>query len=229
MKLNRLTIIVTMVSIFLASCSAKTKDPYPEINLPVYTDSYDISTAFDESIFGKTLRFSVQKQFPAFNVQKYYESFLSEKGFSELKDFPYSDKTWVKFNSKSLKWDIVADSPPARYFRAWVDNHQNLIFKLTLRYDDNTDKLSVTCFLHPYAQHDLFSQFDKWVSDKGKDQEFAEFLTNYRKPNNKVDIERALEENPKSELIQKFAKAAEQDKQNIEAAYKAYKETIQSK
>ena len=185
-----------MILIFPVSCSEKGIDPYPEINIPAYDNSYDISSAYNESIFGKTLRYSVQEQFPAPNIIKFYESFLSEKGFSELKDFPYSNKAWVKFNKKCLKWDIVADSPPARYFRAWVDSHKNLIFKLTLKYDDNED-LSVTCFLHPYARHDLFSEFDKWVSDMGKDQ--------------------------------KFSKAAEQDKQNIEAAYRAFKATIQNK
>ncbi len=128
-----------------------------------------------------------------------------------------------------MKWDIVADYPPARYFRAWVDSHKNLMFKLTLSYEDDTDKLSVTCFLHPSAQHDLFIEFDKWVTDMGKEQEFGEFLTSYTKPDKNVDIKRALKENPNSKLIKKIAKAAEQDKQNIAAAYKTYKETIQDK
>ncbi len=128
-----------------------------------------------------------------------------------------------------MKWDIIAVSPPARYFSAWIDGYRNLIFKLTLYYNAGDDKLSVTCFLHPYARENIFLEFDEWVSSIEKENEFYEFLSKYTKPDKEVDIERALEENPNSELIKRFAKAAEQDRQNIAAAYKAYKETIQNK
>lgn len=226
MNLIRLPIItVLLFFLILISCSAKGNDPYPEFAIPIYKNSYDISTDIDNSIYGKSLQFFVNEKFPASNVRQFYEDFLSKNGFLELENYKYADKTWVKFNWESLKWDVVADSPPARYIRAWVDSHENLIFKLTLNYEDK-DKLFVACFLHPYTRHILFNEFDKWITDKGKKQEFGEFLIKYTMPDKKVDIERALKENPDSELIIKFAEAAEQDKQNIEAAYKAYKETI---
>lgn len=218
----------SLVFIFLIACSVKENDPYPEFTIPAYKNAYDISTGLDNSIYGKSLRFFVHEKFPASNVKQFYADFLSKNGFSELNNYKYSDKTWVKFNKESLKWDIVADSPPARYCRAWVDSHENLMFKLTLNYEGK-DKLSVTCFLYPYTRHNLFNQFEKWLEDMGKEQEFGEFLTKYTMPDKKVDIERALKENPDSELIIKFAEAAEQDKQDIEAAYKAYKETINNK
>jgi hypothetical protein len=176
-------------------------------------------------MYGKSVQFLVHETFPASQVKQFYEDFLSKKGFSELKNYQYADKTWVKFNGKSLKWDIVADSPPARYCRAWVDSHENLMFKFKLYYGVE-NKLSVTCYLHPYTRDNQFDTFEKWIAEKGKEKEFGEFLTKYATTDKKVDTERALKENPDSEVIMRFAEAVEQDKQNIETAYKAYKETI---
>jgi hypothetical protein len=217
--------MVLLVFIVLISCSVKNRDPYPEFALPVYKNAYDISTGFDNSMYGKSVQFFVHETFPASHVKQFYEDFLSKKGFSELKNYQYADKTWVQFNSESMKWDIVADSPPARYCRAWVDSHENLMFKLKLNYEIE-DKLSVTCFLHPYTRENQFNKFEEWIAQTGKEKEFGEFLTKYTMTDKKVDTERALKENPNSQLIMKFAKAVEQDKQNNEASYKAYKATI---
>lgn len=217
-----------VVFIVLISCSVINNDPYPEFAIPVYKNAYDISTKFDNSIYGKSVQFFVHEKFPALHVKRFYENFLSKNGFSELEKDKDADKTWVKFNAESLKWDIVADSPPARYCRAWVDSHENLLFKLSLNYKDK-DNLSVTCFLYPYNRNNQFKNFEKWIAEMGKEKEFGEFLTKYTMNDKKVDTERALKENPNSELIVKFAEAVEQDKQNIEAAYKAYKETIKNK
>jgi hypothetical protein len=214
-----------LVFIALVSCSAKEKDPYPEFAIPVYENAYDISTGFDNSMYGKSVQFFVRETFPASHVKQFYEDFLSKKGFSELKNYQYADKTWVRFNGESMKWDIVAASPPARYCRAWVDRHQNLMLKFKLNYEAE-DKLSVTCFLHPYTRDNHFDNFEKWIAQMGKEKEFGEFLTKYTVTGKKVDTERALKENPDSQLIKKFAEAVEQDRQNIETAYKAYKETI---
>lgn len=219
---------VLLVFIVLTSCSVKKNDPYPEFTIPVYKNAYDISTGFDNSLYGKSVQFFLHEKFPALPVKQFYENFLSKNGFSELETDKNADKTWVKFNAESLKWDIVADSPPARYCRAWVDRHENLLFKLSLNYKDK-DNLSVACFLHPYNRNNQFDKFEKWIAEMGKEKEFGKFLTNYTTTDKKVDTERALKENPDSELIVKFAEAVKQDKQNIEAAYKAYQETINSK
>jgi hypothetical protein len=170
------------------------------------------------------VQFSVDEPFPASPVKQFYEGFLSKSGFSELKNYPYADKTWVQYNSQSLKWDKVADSPPARNCRAWVDSHETIIFKLKLNYEVE-DKLSVTCFLHPYTREIHFDKFEQWIKQTGKGKEYTEFLSNYT-TDTKFDAERALKENPDNELLKRFAAAVQQDKHNIEAAYKAYQETV---
>ncbi|MGD9009230.1 MAG: hypothetical protein PVG41_14995 [Desulfobacteraceae bacterium] len=229
MNISKLPILtMLLVFIVLISCSLKKKDPYPEFTIPIYKNAYDISTGFDPSMYGKSVQFFVHETFPASHVKQFYEDFLSKKDFSELKNYPHADKAWVQFNSESMKWDIVADSPPARYCRAWVDSRENLMFKFKLNYDVE-DKLSVTCFLHPYTRDNQFDKFEKWIAKMGKEKEFGEFLTKYTTTDKKVDTQRALKENPDSQLIMKFAEAVEQDKQNIEAAYKAYKETVNNK
>ena len=207
----------------LNACSEK--DPFPEFKIPTYTGAYDSKIGFDNSIHGKTVAYHVKETFPAITVTNFYDKFLSEKGFTVLDNPNYTGKGWVKFNRESLKWDIVADSPPARYFRSWSGPHEYLIFKLTLNYAAD-DKLFVTCFLHPYSDHELFNNFNKWVAETGRDKEFYQLLSKYTKKDHKIDIKRAVKENPDNELIAKFAKTAEQNKQNIDSAYKSYKEAI---
>jgi hypothetical protein len=220
--------MVFLVSIVLISCSGGKKDPYPEFTIPLYKGASDISTGFDSSTYGKHVKFLVDESFPAAGVKQFYEGFLSKNGFSELKNYPGADKTWVQYNSQSMKWDLVADSPPARNCRAWVDSHETIVFKLKLNYEVE-DTLSVTCFLHPYTRENHFDRFEEWIGKTGKEKAFAEFVTKYTSASQKVDTERALKENPDNELIKRFAAAVEQDQHNNEAAYKAYKETIKSK
>jgi hypothetical protein len=229
MNMSRSSIpMVCLVSIVLIFCSGGQKDPYPEFTIPIYKGASDISTGFDNSTYGKHAKFLVDESFPATGVKQFYEDFLTKNGFSELKNYPGTDKTWVQYNSQSMKWDLMADSPPARNCRAWVDSYQTLIFKLKLDYAVE-DKLSVACFLRPYTRENHFDRFEKWIGKMGKEKAFAEFVTKYSSDSQKVDTERALKENPDNELIKRFAAAVEQDQRDNEAAYKAYKETINSK
>jgi hypothetical protein len=229
MNLSKLSLAMIFTSLIgLLSCSDNKNDPFPEFTIPIYKGASEISTGFDTAAYGKHIRFLVDETFPASGVRKFYEGFLSKSGFSELKNYPGADRTWVRYNNQSLKWDRVADAPPARNCRAWVDSHETIVFKLKLNYEVE-DKLSVTCFLHPYTSENHFDRFEKWLAQTDKEKAFAEFVTKYSRSSQKVDIERALKENPDNELIRKFAAAVEQDKHNIEAAYKAYKETINIK
>ena len=213
--------LTAITFLLFVSCSNAEKDPYPEFTIPVVDKSYDVSINLDESIFGKSVSYYVVEKFPALNTIQFYESFLSKKGFNELENYKYGGKNWLNSNG------VNAAYPPARTFRAWLDSSENLMFKLTLTYANNKDELSVICFLHPHSKHHFFEKFDKWVSEMEKEQEVIVFLSNYRMPNAKVDLERALEENPNNELISRFAEAARKDKQDIAEAYKAYRETIQ--
>lgn len=219
-----------LLILLLLSCCNKwqNKDPYPEIELPIYQGASEVSINYDNKIYGKSLRYFLNEKFPAPDVIKFYELYLSRKGFKKFANYPYTDSGWVKFNNNTLNWDISANSPPARYFTAWIDKDYHLIFKLTFMFE-NSEKLSVTCFIHPYVSHNSFIAFDNKVKKIGREKEFAEFLSKYTKTDHTIDIERALKENPDNEIIKEFAHIAEQNKIDIEKAYKAYKQSLKEK
>lgn len=217
---NKVYIISLIVYCLLFSVSChkanNQKDPYPDIKIPVYGGAEDIKYFSDMSIFVKSVNYILRVNYPATEVIDFYN-----KEFNELKFEDYS-KCNIKTN-----WDIIRsamknDYPFTRRFaQCWLDPKKEIEIFVILQYGTNspdkwTNKLSVFCQIEPFFDEtDIENFFDK-LRKKGKLGNFMSLLQKYSTSDQNIDLEKAINENPKNQNLIEYYNLSKSYKEKLE-------------
>ena len=80
-------VFLIFLCIFSNYCAAedKTKDPYPQIEIPIYTTAKDIKHFIDINLKLKSITYIVKCPYPAVEIDFYVRKF-KELGFKEFLD-----------------------------------------------------------------------------------------------------------------------------------------------
>ena len=134
----RTKIIVFVLGIFMIGCS---KDPFPDINIPVYPNNENLVSNVNKPAKGtKSVSYFVNTFFPAKHVITFYNTELEKLGYKPYSEDGYGKLQWQSFNHKSGAWEETTEVP-ARFNATWVDSKKQIRIILVMNYEyDGSDK-----------------------------------------------------------------------------------------
>jgi hypothetical protein len=103
------------------------------INLPVYSAGFDVSTNMKGSAWDEEVFYKVKINFPAAEVISFYDKAFQARGFLSYAEDGHGTRTWENFNIRTGNWESTSDVP-ARYIATWVDKEKATRIVLFIRY-----------------------------------------------------------------------------------------------
>jgi len=179
-----------------------TTDPYPNLSIPVYSDAINIENYTDRKAKIKSKSYRVTLLYPANEIVTFYNKVMTEYNFVPYIRDGYEKKKWSTFQDESR-----GDTRYIRQFsKVWIckDNKKKAILFLryeTSEHNDWSDELIVALQIMPaFNERALANFFDK-LEEEGKLEEFMTLLKRYSTPDQTVDFDRAIRENPQNPYL----------------------------
>ena len=146
-----LAVLITWLQLTATIAGSSENDPYPAINLPVYSGGYEIEYSFNRFKATKALRYKVQTKYPAAEVIEFYDAVLNGGGWKP--SFEICQRHWASLDNDHLKRDFRA----RRLFTSWVHPQFRLQLSLVLKYQSpgptGQDEVVVQCRLQPQLEN----------------------------------------------------------------------------
>lgn len=195
-------ILLIIISYLLSEAIEKVADQLPDIEIPLYPSAYEVNKlALNKAI--KSVFYKVKIKFPAKEVILFYENKFNEMGFISYSEDGYGNRKWQNFNPKTGIWESTF-KPPARYIATWVDKKQIVRIVLVIDAYDEEGPMLVNISVTRFFDFSKLNEFNKRLERGGKIKEFYNLLEKYTNKNRKVDLEKALRENPQNEDLKEF-------------------------
>lgn len=142
--------------VFTAYCS----DIYPDIDIPIASDAYELRKGVNQKLRAKFVNYKVIAEFPAEVIINLYDEFFDDRGYLQFSEDGYGKRRWENFDYSSGEWRSTGGIP-ARYVATWVDHRRKTRSVLVLRYMNNVksgetadSELYVDCKIVPYFSLD---------------------------------------------------------------------------
>jgi hypothetical protein len=123
------------------------EDLYPEIDLPVYQDAYDIKNTANRKEGTKTLTYKIQTRYPAGEVLEFYDAALNAAGWKP--SFEICQRHWAGPDEGAGEKGLQA----RQLFTSWLHPRYNLQLSLIMTYQQpgktGQDEVIVQCRLYP--------------------------------------------------------------------------------
>jgi len=177
-------------------------DLYPDLSIPVYSNAINIKNYTDQKAQIKSKSYGVTLPYPADEIVRFYNKVMTEYDFVPYISDGYEKKEWSTFQDESR-----GDNRYIRQFaKAWLckDNKKKAI--LFLRYETSkennwSDELIVTLQIMPAFNERALTNLFNELEEEGKLEEFMELLKKYSTPDQTVDFDRAIRENPQDSYL----------------------------
>lgn len=195
------------LNIFFACCFAEntTKDPFPQIKIPIYLGAENINYFIDFTLRLKSTNYMVETAYPATELINFYDRKFKGLGFNDFLEGSPVKGEWVSFQDETKK-----GQPFIRQFvKCWVDQEKRIEILLALRYETTTpkewnNKLFVGCQIAPFIEHKAVTDFLKKLEKEGRFESFHKLLEKYSTTDGNIDFEKAIKENPDNQYLREY-------------------------
>ena len=196
-------------------CSDSSPDPYPKIDLPIFTGAIQKKEFIDFRKKIKSVSYQLKIEYPANKVINFYKAKWKENGFT-LKES--SEPKWENFID-----DTLEGNPEIRQLLlSWENRKLQEEAFLALVYRNSgkgwSDELNVTCQLQPAVDISAIEKFMEELKVAGDDKysDFMKLLNSYRGKNGQVDLEKAIKENKDNAYLQRYKELVERVEKEFE-------------
>jgi len=139
---------VLFISLLALSFSiACTRDPFPNITLPVHPRAINADIKYNAPFNGaKAAAYKIRMPFPAQELTTFYDTELQKMGYERVSEDTIFTFKWMSFNYKSGEWEKTTTVEGARYTAAWVDRQKTnkIWLYIAYRYDGANAAWNVT-------------------------------------------------------------------------------------
>lgn len=221
MKLkNRISAIILLSTccLFVFSCNKPKyhvygKDPFPQINLPVFTDAFQVHHVINRPEGAKSVQYKVKIKWPAQELINFYNSEFDKMGLSKYSKDNYGGGGWEHFIDGTQKGSLGSN----RYFETWVDKNHSIRILIVFDYRGTKSvsevaEVSVLCQINKFYDFTRLNEFYEKLRKLNKEQEFNTMIGKYSKSKHELDLEQALKENPDNAELREFIKLLKQYK-----------------
>lgn len=195
--------------VILAMCATSygylhaSEDPYPNIEIPVFTGAFNKHLHLDENNRIKSLTYQANVEYPANSLVHFYEEYLNNKGFKQG-------------NMEEPEWQLFVDgtvkgSPTVRqlfFVRQNIDAALEALVVLSYKNfgEGWSDELQVTCQLQPIIDTSKLEEFMEklMLTDRNAYVQLLQLLDSYRSEDGDVDLEKAVHDNQDNEYLIKY-------------------------
>jgi len=209
-KMAQRTQIIVFIALIVFVMCGKAKaenDPYPDLEIPVFVNGYDVKEFMDESKKVKSTVYSLEVKYPASEVIEFYKSRLKEMGFSLSPSFvgDFNKNGWDCFIAEEENSIKVC-----QLLSLWANLELKEEIFLVLLYEkkgkDWKEQLRVSCQIQPLIDTKKIDNFFEKLKASGQYVRFMELLDRYRMSTGEVDLEKAITENPDKNLLKVYKK-----------------------
>lgn len=171
-------------------------DPYPDIEIPIISNGYNIGKFVNSPKGTKSVNYFVKVEYPATNILEFYDSRFKEMGWVPASKDNFGKRNWECFID-----DTVDGSPKVKQLLAlWTDSKVENEVLLALRYrmfpgDSWNDELWIGCQIQPVINFKEIKHFIEDLKESGNYIKFMELLEKYRLDDGSIDFNKAVEEN----------------------------------
>jgi len=142
--IHRIILLILLLALsFSAAC---TRDPFPNVTLPVHPKAINPEVKYDSPVKGaKAVVYKIRMPFPAEELTDLYDTEMKKMGYARVPADDIFTFQWMNFNSRSGEWEKTT-TPPARYTAAWIDHQKKTRIWLYViyRYDSANAEWNVT-------------------------------------------------------------------------------------
>ncbi len=143
--LSRAILFISLLALsFSVAC---TRDPFPNITLPVHPRAIKPEIKYNSPFKGaKDVVYKIRMDFPAQELTAFYDTELQKMGYERVPEDSIFTFSWMNFNYKSGEWKKTTTAEGARYTAAWVDQQKTIKIWLYIayRYDGANAEWNVT-------------------------------------------------------------------------------------
>ena len=129
--------ILFVLSLTLGFSVACTRDPFPNITLPVHPKAMQSRNEYNAPFKGaKATTYKMRMPFPAQELTAFYDTELQKMGYERVPVDSIFTFQWMNFNYKSGEWEKTTTTP-ARYTAAWADHQKATKIWLYIAYRED--------------------------------------------------------------------------------------------
>ncbi len=136
--------ILLLALSFSVAC---TRDPFPNITLPVHPKAINPEFENNAPFKGaKAVAYKIRMPFPAQELTTFYDTELQKMGYERVSADTVFTFQWMNFNYKSGDWKKTTTVEEARYTAAWVDHQKTnkIWLYIAYRYDGANADWNIT-------------------------------------------------------------------------------------
>ena len=144
---SRRRALIYIVLLALSFTSGCTRDPFPNVALPVHQKAINPDIKFNAPFKGaKSTVYKIKMPFPAQELTAFYDTELQKMGYERVPEDSVFTFKWMSFNYKSGEWEKTTTVEGARYTAAWVDRQKTnkIWLYIAYRYDGANAEWNIT-------------------------------------------------------------------------------------
>jgi len=188
-KISKIILLLVCCLLLIASCNKPKyqiygKDPFPQINLPVFSDAFQIYHVINRPVGAKSVQYKIKIRWPAKQLIDFYNSEFYKMGLSKYSKDNYGGGEWGHFIDGTQKGNPEIN----QYLETWVDKNHSIRILLSLRYNRTKNgpwpkEVSVACQVTKFYDFTKLNEFFERLRRSGKDQQFNTLIARYSKSN----------------------------------------------
>lgn len=207
--IGNIVIIISLGTFFIYGfCgSGANNDPYPNIEIPIYSNPKTIKSYVDSLASIKSKNYKIKQAYPAEKIINFYSQAMKKIGFKPYKEKYGVQEKWITFEDET-KGGI---RHIRQFSKAWISADGIIEAILVLRYEslnENhwSDDLFITFQIMQALNEQAIDDFFKKLRENGKFCEFMKLLKKYSTPKQEIDFEKAIKENPDNDYLKEYQK-----------------------
>ena len=183
--------------------------------MPVHPSGNKLLIGYDTYMMAKRVNYDVGENLSPENIIGYYKEKLQKLGFNENNQSTFYNK---QIADKEFIPDGNWKKPPTAIHKGWLNSKENTIIKLSI-YHSSQAEIHVGILMHPYVNPDLQYEFQKYLENSGKENEFFELFSKYPGPGNTLDVQKALKGEPNNKVLKEFALFDKRSREEMKVNY----------
>ena len=148
-ELTLLLLVLLYIVTTMSIANSSPTDPFPTIEIPVFSEGYQVKKVFDASKKMKSITYLVQTAHPPAEILEFYDAYFNANGWTP--SFETCQRNWGEVTSNTK----TAVPNAKQLFAAWTHAQLNLIVDLWIRYEkkiyQSHDEVIVRCLLQTKA------------------------------------------------------------------------------
>lgn len=207
MEINKKLLFILFIVLVSFGVYNKVKaeeDPYPLTKIPVFSGAYNLEMFINKPEGTKSINYLIKIKYPAIEVLEFYDEQFKQMGYRPSFYSRFGKREWEYFTDGTRKED-----PKVRQLISlWFNPEVQAEAVLVMRYEKEDKKwgseLFVLCQIQPIIKTEKLDKFLEKLKLLNQYGKFMKLLDLYRMPNGKVDLEKALKENPDNDYLMEY-------------------------